>query len=240
MAPLQDPGPVWIDCLLTVKDNSGHEWLVAHYVCMKGLDAMTEHGLIIFNDDTQQFDRLVQFNKKDRPCGPPSRAVHVGDYFYFVAPFATMRVKATLADLKNQDSYESLSADQTVTDVDSRKPVKLQSGSINWNTYRKKWILIAVQKYGESSYLGEVWYSEADNVTGPWRWAKKILTHNRYGFYNPKHHPFFDQENGRLIYFEGTYSERYEKRSLPTPRYDYNQIMYRLDLADPRLHLPQP
>jgi hypothetical protein len=48
-------------------------------------------------------------------------------------------------------------------------------------------------------------------------------------------HPFFDQEGGRIIYFEGTYASTFSGNTNPTPRYDYNQIMYRLDLADPRL-----
>jgi hypothetical protein len=34
-----------------------------------------------------------------------------------------------------------------------------------------------------------------------------------------------------LIYFEGTYANTFSGNSTPTPLYDYNQIMYRLDLA---------
>ena len=48
----------------------------------------------------------------------------------------------------------------------------------------------------------------------------------------------FDQDGGRLIYFEGTYTHTFSGNDNATPRYDYNQIMYRLDLADPRLNLP--
>ena len=125
-----------------------------------------------------------------------------------------------------------------VQDVETGKPVEMHSGSINWNAYRKKWILIAVQAYGSSSFLGEVWFAEADAPVGPWRWAKKVVTHEQYSFYNPAHHPFFDQEGGRLIYFEGTYAETFSGNPSPTPRYDYNQVMYRLDLADPRLKQP--
>src|SRR5207237_2155347 len=42
------------------------------------------------------------------------------------------------------------------------------------------------------------------------------------------------------IFFEGTYSHTFSGSPEPTPRYDYNQVMYRLDLADPRLALPVP
>ena len=77
--------------------------------------------------------------------------------------------------------------------------------------------------------------------SGPWVYARKIITHNKYSFYNPKHHPLFDQDGGRTIYLEGTYTWTFsgsEERA--TPRYDYNQIMYRLNLGDPRMVLPVP
>lgn len=240
MVPLKEPGPVWIDGLLTVADESGRERLVAHYARMKDLGTVLEHGLIIFSDETQQFDKLVQFDLKDKKRCSQGQAVGVEGHFYFATPFATVRVKATLADLKNQASYELLPSERTVVDADSGKTVKLHAGSINWNAYRKKWILIAVQEHGGPSYLGEVWYTEADKITGPWGPAKKILTHSRYTFYNPTQHPFFDQDGGRIIYFEGTYAETFSGNPSPTPRYDYNQIMYRLDLAAPRLHLTTP
>lgn len=123
-------------------------------------------------------------------------------------------------------------------DVDSDHVVKLHAGSIYYNDYRKKWIAIISEVGGQTSMLGETWYSEAEQPEGPWRYAKHIVTHDRYSFYNPKQHPFFDQERGRIIYFEGTYTYTFSRQGEPTPRYDYNQIMYRLDLADPRLKLP--
>jgi len=64
----------------------------------------------------------------------------------------------------------------------------------------------------------------------------KVATHDRgansdYTFYNPTSHPFFDDEGGRFVYFEGTYTNTFSGNSTQTPLYDYNQIMYRLDLA---------
>lgn len=86
--------------------------------------------------------------------------------------------------------------------------------------------------------LGEVWYAEASTPQGPWKHPRKIVSHNRYSFYNPAHHAEFDRDGGRLIYFEGTYTHAFSGNDHPTPRYDYNQIMYRLDLDHPRLALP--
>jgi hypothetical protein len=123
-------------------------------------------------------------------------------------------------------------------DLASGKTVLAHGGSISWNEHRKRWVLIAVQVYGSPSFLGEVWYSEADTPLGPWAYGRKVVTHDDYSFYNPKQHPVFEQDGGRLIYFEGTYTATFSGNKNPTPRYDYNQLMYRLDLDDPRLNLP--
>lgn len=120
-------------------------------------------------------------------------------------------------------------------DVDSGKPIRMQGGSASFNAYRHKWVEIAGQKDGSSSFLGEIWVTEADRPEGPWLRTKKIVTHNRYSLYNPVQYPFFEQEDGRLIYFSGTYATTFSRYGDPVPRYDYNNIMYRLDLADPRL-----
>ncbi len=124
-------------------------------------------------------------------------------------------------------------------DADTGKAVLAHAGSVYWNEYRRKWITIRCEMFG-TSMLGEIWYAEADTPLGPWVYARKIVTHDRYSFYNPKQHPVFDQDGGRVIYFEGTYTRTFSGNDQPTPRYDYNQIMYKLDLADERLALPVP
>ncbi len=124
-------------------------------------------------------------------------------------------------------------------DADTGKPIVPHSGSVYWNEYRGRWITIRCE-IGGTSMLGETWYAEADGPLGPWVYARKIVTHDKYSFYNPRHHPVFDQQGGRIIYFEGTYTHSFSGNDNPTPRYEYNQIMYRLDLADERLVLPVP
>jgi len=128
----------------------------------------------------------------------------------------------------NQSRYQ-------LTDAATEAKVAIHTASIRWNAWRKKYVLIGVQAGGDRSYLGEVWYAESSTITGPWRKAVKIASHPKYSYYNPVHHPFFDREGGRLIYFEGTYTHTFSGTKVPTPRYEYNQLMYRLDLSDVRL-----
>jgi hypothetical protein len=123
-----------------------------------------------------------------------------------------------------------------LTDRASGQFITMHRGSVNWNPYRKKWVMIANQIGGKPSNLGEVWYAEADEPGGPWREAVKIVTHDRMDFYNPKHHPMFDRDGGKTIYFEGTYTNTFSGNPDRTPRYEYNQILYKLDLSDERLH----
>ena len=112
--------------------------------------------------------------------------------------------------------------------------VTLHSGSVGWNAHRRKWVLIAGQ-IGGTSQLGEVWYAEADAPTGPFATAVKVATHDRQSFYNVARHPFLDADDGRVIYFEGTFTGDFSGNPAEVPRYGYNQLLYRLDLDAPEL-----
>lgn len=125
-----------------------------------------------------------------------------------------------------------------IRDRETGRVIRMHGASIQWNTYRKCFVMIAVQagEREDPSPLGEVWYAESDAIDGPWTTAVKVATHPAYSFYNPIHHPFFDREGGRIMYFEGTYTKEFSGQSQATPRYEYNQLLYRLDLQDARLH----
>jgi hypothetical protein len=153
--------------------------------------------------------------------------------------------------LKPNDQQKLIAAGQMrraespfrLQDAQAGKPILLNNCSCFWNAYRKRYIMIASESFG-ATMLGEVWYSEADRPEGPWINARKIITHankkdDAHDFYNPTQHPFFDQDGGRVIYLEGSYVNTFSGNPHATPYYEYNQIMYRLDLADPRLKLPQ-
>jgi len=119
------------------------------------------------------------------------------------------------------------------------RPVMAHGGSVYWNAYRKRWVCVFVEIGGTTSMLGEMWYAEAPTPLGPWVECRKVATHDHQTFYNPLQHPYFARENGRIIYFEGTFCNTFSGNPYQTPRYDYNQMMYRLDLSDARLHLDE-
>ena len=167
----------------------------------------------------------VDIGKSDKPC----RWIPFGE---LAANDASSKT-AAIEGLKKEKERTR------VHDIESGKEIFPHNGSVYFNAYRQRWVAIFVQQFGESSFLGEVWYAEADSPVGPWAYARKIVTHNKYSFYNPKQHPHFDRDGGRVIFFEGTYTFTFSgSAENATPRYDYNQIMYRLNLDDPRLALP--
>ena len=139
-----------------------------------------------------------------------------------------VRELISLGKLKPEESWIDLH------DFDTGARIRAERGSVFWNEFRQRWVMLV------SAKAGEIWFAEGDTPTGPWVYARRVVSHDNYNFYNPTQHPFFDQEGGRLIYFEGTYTAAFSGAKEKTPRYDYNQIMYRLALDDPRLALPAP
>ncbi len=115
------------------------------------------------------------------------------------------------------------------------KRIRLAFGTVRFNAHRNCWVLISGQHGGTSSFLGEVWYSEGPSPTGPFARAVKIVTHAGQSFYNVCHHDQLDEQGGRIVHFEGTYTNSFTKNVAPTPRYEYNQVLYRLDLETPAL-----
>jgi hypothetical protein len=99
-------------------------------------------------------------------------------------------------------------------------------------------------EFGGASHVGEVWFTVANAPEGPWRPAQKVATHAKpgrnYDFYNPVQHASVMRQNGRYVYFEGTFVNTFSGTPTPVPYYNYNQLLYRLDVDDPRLGLPEP
>jgi hypothetical protein len=109
-----------------------------------------------------------------------------------------------------------------------------------WNAFRQRWVTVFMEAGGRPSAFGELWYAEAASPTGPWGPAVKVLSHANYTFYNPRLHPELTPERSAVLLFEGTYTGDFADHAVRTPRYDYNQILYRLDLDDAALRPAQP
>jgi hypothetical protein len=242
IAPIPGTGPTWLTALAVVKDKDGDERLVAAYNKIKPPLSVYESGLCEFDIEEQKFKRLFAFEKSARPIptGHAFRHIDAGEnWLYFGEAVPHMRVRDRYESLVEPRDYESIQANVQFSDVQNGKTVKPHHGSVAWSDYRKRWISIFTREHGDTSYLGEIYYAEADAPEGPWRKAVKIVTHDRYSFYNPKQHPYFGDKSGRHLYFEGTYTATFSGNKDPTPLYDYNQIMYRLDLDDERLNSAQ-
>lgn len=118
-------------------------------------------------------------------------------------------------------------------DASTGKPFLPHGCHIAWNGHRQCYTMVVSQLMG-TSMLGELWYLEADRPEGPWVKAVKVLTHHNYTFYNPLQHPELAPDD-QFLYFEGTYTKTFSTAEVATPYYDYNQVMYRIDVDDPRL-----
>lgn len=136
---------------------------------------------------------------------------------------------------------KNISADESpfhIVDAATGKVVEIAAGSVAWNDYLKKWTLLFGQLGGDSA-LGELWFAVANSPEGSWSQAYKVATHampgNNNDCYNPLQHDELQRDHGRVIYFSGTFVNTFSGNPAKTPYYDYNNLMYRLDVSDPRL-----
>jgi hypothetical protein len=249
VAKMPGDGPTWITGMTSVPDKTGQPRMVAAYTKVKPPLEAYQWGLCTWNDRTENFEQLkVLWTKSaSSPKPPPMPEGHSAEWkdadgkswLLFGNPLPTLRCPASFEAWQDSNSWVVLKPQETLRAVGSDKTVTPHSGSMAWNPWRKRWVTVFVEKSGKPSALGEVWYAEADVPTGPWGPAVKILTHENYTFYNPRLHPEFTPTNSPILIFEGTYSQMFADRPPPTPRYDYNQILYRLDLDGPKLKAAQ-
>jgi len=249
VARMPGPGPTWLSGLATLPDGNGTPRLVAAYVKIKPPLEAYEAGLCVWNEAKASFERhRVVWKMSDaapkRPPMPHGHAAFWRDaqgkhWVLFGNPLPTLRCPATFEAWEDPSQWEVLKPQETVVSAADGKPVKPHSGSIAWNGFRKRWVTVFMQRFGKPSAFGELWYAEARSPLGPWGKAVKVLSHNNYTFYNPRLHPELTPADSPILLFEGTFTQQFAKKPQPTPRYDYNQILYRLDLDDPALRPAQ-
>jgi len=219
MLPLEGMGLVWIEGLIPMVDPDGEERLLATYTRQDGLQFPDECGLALFNDDMEVFEPWVQM-----PC----RANHFSSHpflhegYWYLYPW--LRVPDDWEAIQDASTWEPRAVQWP---PDAARP-----SCVVWNEYRSRWILLLED-------FGDVYYAEASEPEGPYGRAVKIIEHDHYNFYNVVTHAFFNKDGGREIYIEGTYTDAFSGAAEKTPRYNYNQVMYRLRLDDLRLQEAQ-
>lgn len=244
VAKMPGSGPTWVSAYVSLPDKTGTPHLVGSYVKIKPLMESYESGLCVWNDATSRFDLLrVLWTKSaaspkqtPMPDGHPAlwKDEQGREWVLFGNPLPTLRCPATFEAWQDSSTWEILKPQEFLLSPTGDK-VKPHSGSITWNSFRQRWVTVFMESFGKPSVFGELWYAEAASPTGPWGTAVKILTHENYTFYNPRIHPEFTPAGSPVLFFEGTYTQQFADHARPTPRYDYNQILYRLDLDDPQI-----
>lgn len=245
VAKMPGDGPTWLSGYVSLPAASGGERLVASYIKVRNHLEAYESGLCVWNDAAEEFEQLkvlwtqsAGFPKKPRlPDGHPSlwKDAEGKEWVYFGDPLPRLRCPAAFEAWSDPSTWEELKPQPSLASAADGSGVKPHSGSIAWNPWRKKWVTVFMQAFGKPSVFGELWYAEADAPAGPWGKTVKVLSHDNYTFYNPRLHPEFTGDDSPILLFEGTYTAEFADRPVKTPRCDYNQILYRLDLDDPAL-----
>jgi hypothetical protein len=246
VAVMPGNGPTWLSGCVVLPDQEGTQRLVAVYTKIHPPLEAYEYGLCVWNDAKKSFEHLRTVWKKKQDSHPSKPFVPEGhallwtdkqgkQWALFGDPFPRLRCPATYEAWQNPDQWEKLEPPTTLISAKEHLPVEPHSGSIAWNEFRQRWIAVFMQKFGQPAAFGEVWYAESDEPTGHWGNAVKILSHGNYTFYNPCLHAEALPPDTKILLFEGTFAAMFADKPDVVPRYDYTQILYRLDLDDPAL-----
>jgi hypothetical protein len=245
VAPMSGKGPTWITGYVSLPDRSGRERLGGTYAKIQGYLEAYEIGLCVWNEEAEKFEPLRKiWTKSDKAPKPPLHPKwHTArwtddagrEWLLFGNPLPLMRCAANFEAWQDPAAWEPVEMQRTLRTADGGEEIEPAAGSMAWNAYRGRWVTVFQQRTGDFRKQGEVWYAEADAPTGPWGPAVNVLSHDNYTFYNPRLHQDLSDPNSPILLFEGTYTATFSDRPEPTPRYDYNQVLYRLDLDDAAL-----
>ncbi|WP_206028630.1 hypothetical protein [Thalassoroseus pseudoceratinae] len=242
IAEMPGSGPTWLWGFVSLPDQNGRHRLVAAYEKIRPPLTAYEKGLCVWNEDSKRFEKLKTIWTKsedspDSPTLPTGHPVFWTDengqrWVLFGDPFPSLRCPATFEAWTDSKTWQTLTPQSDVPARHGSHSVKPHRGAIAWSEYRQKWVTVFTQYGGKKSFLGEIWYAEADAPTGPWGDAIQVVTHHNYTFYNPQLHAGMTADASPILLFEATYTKEFSKTSSPTPRHNYNQILYRLDLDE--------
>ncbi|MGN0847013.1 MAG: hypothetical protein ACI4RA_06480 [Kiritimatiellia bacterium] len=240
--PRQGQGPIWIFGLVSLRDRQGEEHLCGAWSQIKEFCTPEKTGLCEWDAASESFRvvRTVWTRTKESPKAtviPDGTACRYVDeagrkWVLFGNPFPFLRMPDAYEAYLDPAQWEEVPrVGELVAEDGSR--VMPASGQIAWSAYRRRFVAVLQQKFGKPSGFGEVWYAESATPYGPWTNVVKIATHDNYAFYNPILHMEGESErNADYLLFEGTYSDAFANHPPRTPRWNYTQVLYRLDFKD--------
>ena len=244
IAKMAGEGPTWLGGCVSVPDAEGIPRLVAVYDKIEGHLTTYERGLCVWNEETENFENVLVLwtrgeDSEEVPPAPNGHPVEWRDesgekWLLFGDPFPNLKCPATFEGWGDPSKWEILQPQKELSTGPGEK-IRPHRGAIAWNEFRKKWVTVFTQHFGRRSALGEIWYAESDHPTGPWGTAVQVVTHDNYTFYNPCLHPGFTAEGSPVLLFEATFTAEFADKPIPAGRFNYNQILYRIDLDDPAL-----
>lgn len=241
VARLPGDGPTWLWGAVTLPDAHGKPHLVA--VAQKVRPDMSAYrwDLVEWDAATASFRALTTVwtadaNHPTPPAMPAGHAVPWTDeagtrWMLFGETFPKLRVPATYEAWRDPAQWEPVPTPAGAT-TPQGELIKAHRGHVAWHPWSRRWLAVFTQA-GGASPLGEIWLAEAAAPTGPWTRARKVLSHDDYSFYNPVLHPEFFRADSPMLHFEGTYTTTFSGNRQPTPRWDYNQVLYQVDLSRP-------
>ncbi|MGC6444250.1 MAG: hypothetical protein ACON4H_16485 [Rubripirellula sp.] len=243
LAEFPGDGPTWLTGLVSIPDQDGIDKLVACYSKIRPPMTEYERGLCVWNEQAKRFDRLkvlwrkVDDEKELSLAMPTGHACFKTDeagarWVYFGDPLPTLRCKADYESWSDPSSWITLQPQATIPARHSNDQIAPHRGAMIWHPAVEKWVSIFTQYGGDRSFLGEIWLAIADDPEGPWRDAVKVAGHEQYTFYNPQVHPVFHDGEQPVVLFEATYTKTFSKTKEATPRWDYNQVLYRVNIDD--------
>lgn len=241
VAKIPGPGPSWLGGYVSLKDRSGKSHLVATYSKIEPPLETYEAGLCEWDEQQELFlpSKVLWSQENDGGKPPAAPNGHVvrwtdseGKKWLLVGdPFPEWKIPDSYESWMDPASWTELEPQREVATLDGES-IRTHRGSIAFLPYRQRWGCVFCQYFGKSSALGELWYCEADSPFGPWEGAQHIVTHQQYTFYNPHLHPEMVPDGSPILLFEATYTKTFSKTVSGTPRYEYNQVLYRLDLDE--------
>ncbi|RYD19084.1 MAG: hypothetical protein EOP88_20295 [Verrucomicrobiaceae bacterium] len=235
VAKLPGDGPTWLGAMVAFPNKQ----LGATWSKIRNHVEEYEVGICIWDVKTQNFvseKTIWKTADGQKPLLLRGHPVRWKDpqgksWLLFGDPFPEARCPDDFESWKNPATWEKVERAAAPKSA-SGEEIKPHRGAIAWSEYKKRWVTIFTQQWGKPSALGEIWYAESVSPLGPWEKGTKVLTHDNYTFYNPRIQFDMMPEKAPFILFEGTYTAEFADHAQKTPRYNYNQILYRLDLDD--------